>query len=81
MTDLIRSKYDRIVALACRQVHLIPRPYHVIHTVKRGVWLELDVLPDEVDIRRIFCLYDIGRLVEINVDKIVERHKCECLYG
>lgn len=69
MTDPVKAKYDQIVALACCQVHLIPRPYHVIHTVKRGVWLEIDVLPEELDIRRIFCLYDIGHVIDLIVQR------------
>jgi len=76
MTDLLKTKYNRIVALACRAVHLVPRPYQIIQTVKRGVWLELDVLPEEIDTRRIFCIYDVGYLIDIHVESTIKtRHK------
>jgi len=68
MTDPVKQKYDRIVALACRAIRLIPRPYQVIQAVKRGVWLELDVLPEEIDTRRIFCIYDVGYLIDVRVE-------------
>jgi len=69
MTLLPTAKYDKIVALACRAVHLVPRPYQVIQTVKRGVWLELDVLPEELYIKRIVCVYAVGQVIDIRIDR------------
>jgi len=77
MTDLLKTKYNRIVALACRAVHLVPRPYQIIQTVKRGVWLELDVLPEEIDVRRIFCIYDVGYLIDVRVERISKSRQDE----